>query len=197
MFTGIIEEVGRVRQIRPTRLTLAAQKVLEGTKVGDSIAVNGACLTVVEMDKDSFSVDVMPETLRRTNLGDLRPSDVVNLERALALGQRMGGHLVQGHVEGTGKVISRRAEGEAVILRFAAPRELTRYLVPKGFVAVDGVSLTVVDCNATSFSVSLVAYTQEQTNLGRKRSGDKVNLETDIIGRYVEKLRQGAPLSLV
>jgi riboflavin synthase len=189
MFTGIIEEVGTVRAARPGKLTIAASKVLEDTKKGDSIAINGACLTVTEISPDSFSVDVMPETLRRTNLGALRPGDGVNLERPLAVGGRMGGHFVQGHIDGTGKVLSAIREGEALLLRFEAPQDIMRYVVEKGFIAVDGVSLTVVEYDATSFKVSLVAYTIENTILGRRRPGDMVNLEVDIIAKYVERLK--------
>jgi len=191
MFTGIIEEVGSVRSALPGRLVIAATKVLEDTKKGDSIAVNGACLTVTELSSDSFSVDVMPETLRRTNLGLLRPGDGVNLERPLAVGGRFGGHFVQGHVDDTGRVVSATREGEAYLLRFEAPKEIMRYIVRKGFIAVDGVSLTVVECDATSFTVSLVGYTTENTNLSGRKAGDVVNLEVDIIAKYVERLHGG------
>ncbi|MGB2853805.1 MAG: riboflavin synthase [Dehalococcoidia bacterium] len=189
MFTGIIEEVGAVREYNPGKLTISAAKLIEDTKEGDSISVNGACLTVTELSKDSFSVDVMPETLRRTNLGLLQPGDKVNLERALAVGSRLGGHFVQGHVDETGRVISITPEEEALLVRFEAPQEIMRYIVRKGFIAVDGVSLTVVECNSSSFEVSLVAYTQQTTNLASKRPGDVVNLEVDIIAKYVERLR--------
>ena len=190
MFTGIVEEVGRLKATRPNQLSIAAQKVVEETKLGDSIAVNGACLTVTALDGGTFSVDIMPETLRRTNLGRLRPGDQVNLERALALGSRMGGHLVQGHVDGTGRVLSLTPENQARIVRYSAPPQLMRYIVPKGFIAVDGVSLTVIDCDATSFTVSLVAYTQQNTTLARNRPGDLVNLEIDIVAKYLEGLRE-------
>lgn len=189
MFTGIIEEVGTVREANPGKLTIYAAKLIEDTKEGDSISVNGACLTVTELAKDSFSVDVMPETLRRTNLGLLQPGDKVNLERALAVGGRLGGHFVQGHVDETGRVISITPEEEALLVRFEAPQEIMRYIVRKGFIAVDGVSLTVVECDSSSFEVSLVAYTQQTTNLAGKRPGDMVNLEVDIIAKYVERLR--------
>jgi len=189
MFTGIIEEVGAVRAAHPGKLTISAIRVTEDTKEGDSISVNGACLTVTELSKDSFSVDVMPETLRRTNLGLLQPGDKVNLERALAVGSRLGGHFVQGHVDETGRVISITPEEEALLVRFEAPQEIMRYIVRKGFIAVDGVSLTVVECDSSAFEVSLVAYTQQTTNLAGKRPGDMVNLEVDIIAKYVERLR--------
>jgi riboflavin synthase len=191
MFTGIVEEVGKVRAARPGQLTVAAQKVLEDTKLGDSIAVNGVCLTVTEVSPDSFSVDVMPETLRRTSLGALRPGDGVNLERPLAVGGRFGGHFVQGHVDGVGRVLSVTPEKEALLLKFEATQEIMRYIVEKGFIAVDGVSLTVVEYNSTSFTVSLVTFTLENTTLGGRRPGDMVNLEVDIIAKYVERLREG------
>lgn len=188
MFTGIIEEVGIVRAAQPGKIAISAKTVIESTKKGDSIAVNGACLTVTVLSPDSFSVDVMPETLRRTNLGLLRPGDGVNLERPLAVGGRFGGHFVQGHVDDTGRVISATREGEAFLLRFEAPQEIMRYIVRKGFIAVDGASLTVVECDATSFTVSLVGYTTENTNLSGRKAGDVVNLEVDIIAKYVERL---------
>ncbi|MBI2909675.1 MAG: riboflavin synthase [Chloroflexi bacterium] len=191
MFTGIVEEVGAVQAVEPGRLMVKAQIVLEGTKLGDSIAVNGACLTVVALGGDSFSVEVMPETLRLTNLGGLRRGEAVNLERAVALGGRMGGHMVQGHVEGTGKVLSLIREGDAVLVRFSAPADLMPYIIKKGFVAVDGVSVTVVDCDAASFTVSLVGFTRANTNLSQRRPGDRVNLEADIIARYVERFTTG------
>jgi riboflavin synthase len=189
MFTGIVEDVGTVMVVLPGKLTISATRVIEDMKKGDSIAVNGACLTITDFGGESFSVDVMPETLKRTNLGALRPGDMVNLERPLAVGGRIGGHFVQGHVDGTGRVLSATREGEALLLSFEAPQEIMRYVVEKGFVAVDGVSLTVVDCDATSFAVSLVAYTIENTNLGGRKVGDVVNLEVDIIAKYVERLR--------
>ena len=189
MFTGIIEEVGTVKAAQPGKLAISAKKVIENTKKGDSIAVNGACLTITELGDGYFSVDVMPETLRRTNLRMLRPGDGVNLECPLTVGGRMGGHFVQGHVDGTGRVLSATREGEAVLLRFDATQEMMRYIVRKGFIAVDGVSLTVVEHDNTSFQVSLVAYTLENTNLGGKRVGDFVNIEVDIIAKYVERLK--------
>ncbi|MQY54998.1 MAG: riboflavin synthase [Dehalococcoidia bacterium] len=192
MFTGIVEEVGKVRAARPGQLTIAAQKVLEDTKLGDSIAVNGVCLTVTEVSPDSFSVDVMPETLRRTNLGALRPGDGVNLERPLAVGGRFGGHFVQGHIDGVGRVLSVTPEKEALLLKFEALQEIMRYIVEKGFIAVDGVSLTVVECNSTSFTVSLVTFTLENTTLGGWRPGYMVNLEVDIIAKYAARLREGS-----
>jgi len=190
LFTGIIEEVGIVKSVRLGRLAISATKVLQGTKLGDSLAVNGACLTVNMVDANSFSVDVMPETLRRTNLGLLPPGSRVNLERPLEIGGRLGGHLVQGHVDATGRVISLVPKAGAVIARYAAPQEVMRYVVEKGFIAVDGASLTVTGYDTTSFSVSLVTYTLEHTILGSKRPGDLVNLEVDSMAKYLEKLKE-------
>ncbi len=191
MFTGIVEEVGTVKALGSASLTISATTVVEKTRLGDSIAVDGACLTVSAVNAASFSVDVMPETLRRTNLGLLRPGSSVNLERALALGERLGGHFVQGHVDATGKIMALKTEGTAVIARFAAPPEVLRYVVEKGFIAVDGASLTVISYDRTSLSVSLVGYTLKHTTLGSRNVGDAVNLEVDIIAKYVEKLGGG------
>jgi riboflavin synthase len=191
LFTGIVEEVGNVKSVGSGQLTVSASAVLEATRLGDSMAVNGACLTVSAMNSGSFSVDVMPETLKRTNLGQLRPGSNVNLERALMVGARVGGHLVQGHVDATGRVVSLVPEGGAVIAKLAAPPEVLRYVVEKGFIAADGVSLTVVGYDQSSFSVSLVGYTLNNTVLGSRKVGDQVNLEVDIIAKYVEKLREG------
>ena len=160
--------------------------MLESTGQGDSISVNGVCLTVVSITKDSFTVDVMPETIRRTTIGKLRYGDKVNLERAMAAGGRFGGHFVQGHIDDTGSVLSAAPERDAVILRVAAPKEVMHYIVEKGFIAVDGASLTVIACDALSFSVSLVGYTRQNTILGQRKPGDEVNLEIDIIAKYIE-----------
>ena len=185
MFTGIIEEVGSIVSVPAGKLVIAASHVLEGIQAGGSIAVNGICLTVTDFNDRSFSVDVMPETLNRTNLGRLHSGDRVNLERPLGLGGEIGGHLVQGHIDDTGKITSITREGEAVLMRFEAPAEVMRYIVPKGFITVDGTSLTVVNKDANSFSVSIVSYTREHTILADKKTGDEVNLEVDIIGKYV------------
>jgi len=190
MFTGIVEEIGIVKETSRDRLTFEAHKVLEGTKVGDSIAVNGVCLTIVSLENRGFSVNFMPETLRCTNLGGLHYNDQVNLERALVLGGRLGGHLVLGHVDDTGEVRDVTNEEAAHIMRISAPAKLMTYIVDKGFIAVDGVSLTIVDFDALSFAVSLVTYTMEHTTLGSKRPGDVVNLEADIIAKYVENLKE-------
>ncbi len=188
MFTGIVEEVGRVKSTQPRQLIVSAEKVLEGMKLGDSIALNGACLTVASIGTDSFSVDVMPETMRRTNLGRLGRGDPLNLERALPMGGRLGGHLVQGHIDATGRVSSLVPEEAAIIAAIAAPPEVMRYVVPRGFIAVEGVSLTVIEHNSTSFKFSLLAYTRQHTTLGSRRVGDLVNLEVDILAKYVERL---------
>lgn len=188
MFTGIVEEIGIVKKTSRDCLTFEACKVIEGTKVGDSIAVNGVCLTVVSLENHGFSVNVMPETLRCTNLGSLHYNDQVNLERALVFGGRLGGHLISGHVDDTGEVMDVTSEETAQIMKISAPATLMPYMVDKGFIAVDGVSLTIVDSEDFSFVVSLVAYTMEYTTLGRKRPGDVVNLEADIIAKYVSRL---------
>jgi riboflavin synthase len=190
VFTGIVEEVGSVASFPAGRLVIAASQVLRDMKPGSSMAVNGVCLTVTDFNSQSFSVDVMPETLKRTNLGRLHTGDRVNLERPLGLGGQIGGHLVQGHVDDTGRVTSVTREGEAVLMRFEASPELMRYIVLKGFVAVDGVSLTVASRDAGSFQVSIVDYTRQHTILGTRKAGDTVNLEVDIIAKYVEQLSQ-------
>ncbi len=195
MFTGIIEEIGQVRALRPgaePALVVTARTVLEGTRPGDSIAVNGACLTVTALDDASFTVGLMPETLRRTNLGQLRPGDRVNLERALQVGARLGGHFVQGHVDGLGRLLEVRREREAMLLRFSAPPAVMRYVVAKGFIAVDGISLTVAECDRSSFVISLVTYTQQNVALSAQKPGYAANLETDILGKYVERFTQPA-----
>jgi riboflavin synthase len=196
MFTGIVEEIGIVKETSRDRLAFEARKVLEGTKVGDSIAANGVCLTVVSLENRGFSVNVMPETLRCTNLGSLHYNDQVNLERALVLGGRLGGHLVLGHVDDTGEVMDVTSEEAAHIMRISAPAKLMPYIVDKGFTAVDGVSLTIVDFDDFSFVVSLVAYTMEHSTLGRRRPGDIVNLEADIVAKYVENLKERKRQSL-
>jgi riboflavin synthase len=196
MFTGIVEEISIVKETSRDHLAFEAHKVLEGIKVGDSIAVNGVCLTVVSLENHGFSVNVMPETLRCTNLGRLHYSDQVNLERALVLGERLGGHLVLGHVDDTGEVRDVTSEEAARIMKISAPAKLMPYMVDKGFITVDGVSLTIVDFDDFSFVVSLVAYTMEHTTLGRKRPGDVVNLEIDILAKYVECLKERKRQSL-
>jgi len=190
VFTGIVEEVGKVTLVRPGHLVITASDVLQGMELGGSINVNGVCLTIISLDTNSFSVDIMPETLERSNLGLLSAGDRVNLERPLSLGGRLGGHLVQGHVDATGRVTSVRWNGEAMLVRFEAPSEVMYYVVDKGFIAVDGVSLTVVTKDRSAFQVSVVDYTRQHTTLGDRQVGDPVNLEVDIIAKYVEQLGQ-------
>ena len=188
MFTGIIEEVGKVVSTPTGKLTINAIKVLSGTVLGASIAVNGVCLTVTDITPNSFTVDVMAETLRRSNLGRLSAGAKVNLERPLVLGGQLGGHLVQGHVDATGKVASVTAENSAALIRIEAPAEVMRYIVEKGFIAVDGISLTVTRRNTNSFGVSIIGYTRNNTILSEVKIGTTVNLEVDIIAKYVEQL---------
>jgi riboflavin synthase len=188
MFTGIIEEVGTVGSVENGELRIKAKVVLWGTNLGDSISVNGVDLTAKYFDEEGFVANVMPETYRRSNLGELKAGDPVNLERSLQLAGRVSGHLVRGVVEATGTVDSLTPEGEAIIWRINAPPEILRYVIMKGPVAIDGISLTVMAKDDHSFSVSLVQYTQEHTNLHAKKPGDRVNLETDIIARYVEAM---------
>ncbi len=192
MFTGIIEEIGKIKSVRrgsqSVVLEIEAQKILEDTRIGDSIATNGVCLTVVSKETASFAADVMPETMNRTNLGSLRPGDRVNLERALCLNSRLGGHLVAGHVDGTGEIIDKWADDNAVWLTVEAEPDILRYIVEKGSVAIDGVSLTVAYVDERVFKVSIIPHTQEETTLVKKRQGERVNLENDMIVKYVEKL---------
>ena len=192
MFTGIIEEIGTVRRIehvaKGARLTIQAKTVLEDTRIGDSIATNGVCLTVVSMTGDSFSADVMAESLRRSSLGTLQGGSPVNLERAMAANGRFGGHIVSGHIDGTGTIASQKREDNAVWVKIKTPAPLLRYIVEKGSIAIDGVSLTVAAMTDTDFSVSIIPHTGAQTILLGKKPGDPVNLECDVIGKYVEKL---------
>ena len=192
MFTGIIEEMGHVRATPAGGLEIEASLVLEDAHLGDCIAINGTCLTITAFGDSWFRVDTVPETMRRTNLGDLTPGDPVNLERALAAGARMGGHFVQGHVEATANVASVEQDGEALLIRFEAPPEIMRYIVEKGFVTVDGISLTVVSRDASSFVITLIPYTQTHTNLGGRRPGERVNIEADILAKYVETFTKGS-----
>jgi riboflavin synthase len=191
MFTGIVEEVGIMESLSEIAggwsLVVKAQTALGGTRLGDSIAVNGACLTVTALTPDNFTAGLSPETLRRTNLGALRPGDGVNLERSLAADGRIGGHFVQGHVDGMGEVRAFHAEGDSLWVTVGAAPELLRYIAPKGFIAVDGVSLTVVDVFHDAFTFMLIAYTQQHITLPRKPVDSRVNLEVDILGKYIEK----------
>jgi len=191
VFTGIVEEIGRVTSAGSGKLVVAAEQVLQGMAPGQSMAVNGVCLTVTAFDAGSFAVDVMPETLSRTNLGLLAAGDRVNLERPLGLGGQLGGHLVQGHVDATGRLADMAQDGDARLLRFEAPPDVIRYIVEKGFIAVDGISLTVTSRDDVSFQVSVVEFTRQHTVMGERRVGDRVNLEVDIIAKYVEQFVQG------
>ncbi len=195
MFTGIVEELGAVKALRrdagAARLTISASTVLESTAIGDSICVNGVCLTVVEKNRSDFSADVAVETLKVTNLGDLKIGAKVNLERALQLSARIGGHLVSGHVDAVGRIREKREEGNGWRIFIEAPANVLRYVIKKGSIAVDGISLTVADVDASGFSIAMIPHTAKLTTLGFKTAGDGVNLESDIIGKYVERLLSG------
>ena len=196
MFTGIIEEVGTVKNIQRTGnssfIEINASKVLEGTQLGDSIAVNGVCLTVTQLSSSHFSADVMNETLSRSSLGSLKAGSPVDLERAMAANGRFGGHIVSGHIDGTGTISDITSDGIAVWYTVNSPADILRYIVEKGSIAIDGISLTVAKVTDSSFSVSIIPHTAAQTVLGTKKVGDIVNLENDIIGKYVEKLMKPA-----
>lgn len=192
MFTGIIEAIGEIAAVEPLaagrRLLLRSNPRFTDIELGESIAIDGACMTVVAWTADCFSVDVSPESLRRTTLGRRAPGDRVNLERSMRLGERLGGHLVTGHIDGTGEIASIDREGESFLYRFAVPPTLARLLVEKGSVAVDGISLTCFDCRRDGFSVAIIPHTAEATTLGGKRAADSVNIENDLLAKYVEKL---------
>ena len=191
MFTGLVEELGIVSEISQTEIWIEASVVMKDLGIKDSISVNGACLTVVDLKENTFRVDVVPETLSRTDLGYLAIGDKVNLERSAQLGGRLGGHIVQGHVDGTAAITSIVEDGTSWSIEFQIPNTLSRYIVEKGFICVDGASLTVVNCDEKSFSIALIPYTKDNTVLGLKRVGSTVNIETDIIGKYLEKLSTG------
>jgi len=191
MFTGLIEEVGAISRRSGADITVMAETVLEGMREGDSIAVSGACLTAVAFDDESFVAQISPETLERTTLSSLRPGDAVNLERALAVGDRLGGHMMQGHVDGIGRVASIQPQGEFSLWRFQAPDAVARYIVPKGSIAVDGVSLTVVEPSGDTFGVAVIPATIAKTTLASKRAGDAVNLEADLIGKHIYHYLKG------
>lgn len=192
MFTGIIEEVGALERLAGGEIAIRAEKVLEDVALGDSIAVNGICLTVTHFDAAHFTADVMPETVRRTSLAELKRGSRVNLERALTLRSRLGGHIVSGHIDGVGTIAAMQEEGNAILLTVRASDDVLRYVVEKGSVALDGISLTVARVSAADFTVSLIPHTREITNLREKRMGSRLNIETDILGKYVEKLFPGA-----
>lgn len=192
MFTGIIEEIGEIQSIKKgeksSRLSIKANEVLRDTKIGDSISTNGVCLTVTSISSSNFEADVMAETLRKSNLEDLKPLDRVNLERAVSIKGRLGGHIVSGHIDGVGKILSFIKEDNAVWITIKAPLEILRYIVLKGSIAIDGISLTVAYVDDEIFKVSIIPHTGEETILLKKRIGETVNLECDVIGKYVEKL---------
>lgn len=195
MFTGIVEEIGTVRVVLKTAagatLTIGAKKVLEGTRIGDSINTNGVCLTVTGLDTGSFTIDAVAETLRRSNLGSLKVGSPVNLERAVAVGDRLGGHIVQGHVDATGALVTKRAEGDSWVLRFSLPASIARYVVEKGSIAINGISLTVAGLGEDWFEVAIIPHTMAETNIGSLKLGDSINLEVDILAKYVERLLVG------
>jgi len=190
MFTGIIEEIGIIKGASTNNLVVEASTVLENIRIGDSISTDGVCLTVTSMNSHSFNADIMIETIRHTSLGRLRYGNRVNLERAVTLNTRLGGHLVLGHVDDIGTILSVDLRQTDRIIKIAAPPELMRYISRKGFIAIDGISLTITDVASSSFSVSLVKHTMKQTTLGNKMTGDIVNLEIDVIARYLERLSQ-------
>ena len=198
MFTGIIEEIGIVERIEHSgpaaQLTVRAARVLEDVKNGDSVCTNGVCLTVVRFTKESFTADVMPETLRYSNLGGLKQGSPVNLERAMSAQGRFGGHMVSGHIDGVGVIRSLRQEGNATWMTVAPPAGLMRYVIQKGSIAMDGTSLTVAQLEESTFSVSIIPVTKDETILLKKRVGDQVNLECDLVGKYVERLLQFGPV---
>ena len=200
MFTGIIEGLGNINGIRSTgrgmRLAIEADFSLDQTKIGDSISVNGACLTAIKIDGRRFEVDVSPETLHTTTFDKAKVGDRVNLERSLRLSDRIDGHLVAGHIDGTGIIKQREPLGNAIIVTITVAQSLARYMIAKGSVAVDGISLTINDCDNSSFSVSLIPHTANLTTIGFKNRGDRVNIEADMIGKYVERFVRGGPPEL-
>lgn len=192
MFTGIIEEIGTIKSINSngisSQLCISANKILEDTKIGDSIAVNGVCLTVTSIKSNLFTADVMAETLRRSNLGSLIPQSKVNLERAMPANGRFGGHIVSGHIDGTGTIVETEPEGNAVWIKIKCSDNLLKYIIHKGSITIDGISLTVAKVTDSDFSVSIIPHTAANTTLLQKKSGDVVNLENDVVGKYIEKL---------
>lgn len=195
MFTGIIEEIGKIKSIvrhaNSIKLTVSASKIMSDMHIGDSISTNGICLTVTTFDSNSFTVDVMPETMMMTNFKNLKVNDSVNLERALAANGRLGGHIVSGHIDGIGTIIRKYNDDKAIRMSFSASPSILELIVKKGSIAIDGISLTVTDVDSTSFSVSIIEHTQGETTLTSKKIGDTVNLENDVIGKYVQKMFAG------
>lgn len=191
MFTGIIEEIGKVKAItrgaNSIRLTIAVKKILDDIHIGDSICTNGVCLTVTTFDNDSYTADVMPETMNRTNFKDLRINDLVNCERAMPANGRFGGHIVSGHIDGTGIISKMTLDDKAIRVKIETRPEILRYIVEKGSITIDGISLTVTDVSSYDFGVSIIQHTQDETTLTKKKIGDTVNLENDIVGKYIEK----------
>lgn len=192
MFTGLIEEIGRVESVvksaKSARITIKAKKVLEGIKLGDSICTNGVCLTVTSYNSSGFIIDVMAETMRRSNLKKFSTGDEVNLERALRVGDRLGGHIVSGHIDGIGTIVNFEREDNAIWITVAASPEILKYIIEKGSIAIDGVSLTVAYIDNSVFKVSIIPHTKDMTTLLKRKVGDEVNLECDMIGKYIEKL---------
>ncbi|MBR1729938.1 MAG: riboflavin synthase [Selenomonadaceae bacterium] len=196
MFTGIIEEVGKFDSLINGSIKIRCEKILSDMKIGDSISTNGICLTVTTFDQKSFTADVMPETIRRTSLENLKSGDLVNLERALQINDRFGGHIVSGHIDGVGKILSMKSEGNAVIVNIEAEKKLLKYIVEKGSVALDGMSLTVVNVSDKNFSVSLIPHTRDVTNFKQKKISSLVNIETDLIAKYIERLMNFKPSTI-
>lgn len=186
MFTGIVEEVGTISKIKSASLVIKADKVLEGTRLGDSIAVNGVCLTVVNIGNNEFEADVMPETKRCSNLSDVKPGDKVNLERAMVANGRFGGHIVSGHIDGEGSILEIKEEGNAFWYAVSAKEEILKYVIRKGSVTIDGISLTVAKVEDDGFYVSIIPHTRKETSLSCKKIGDRVNIECDMVGKYIE-----------
>jgi riboflavin synthase len=191
MFTGLVEEIGTIRSIqqgaKSIKLTVSATKIMDDVKLGDSIATNGVCLTVTSFDSKGFSADVMPETMRRSNLGDQKTGSCVNLERALRVGDRLGGHMVSGHIDGVGQLVGFEEEDNAIWVSIAASKEILKYVIEKGSIAIDGISLTVAYVDDKIFKVSIIPLTQEDTTLTSKKVGEKINLECDLTAKYIEK----------
>ena len=192
MFTGIVEELARIKTIKPKthgiRYTIAAKTIMDDLKTGDSISVNGVCLTIVDKEKDSFSMDLVEETLNKSNLGELKVEDYVNLERAMKVSDRFGGHIVQGHVETLGVILEKQMKGDEAVISVGLDPEWMRYCIPKGSITLDGVSLTIAAINGNIVEIALIPYTLEHTTLGIKEKSDTLNIETDIIGKYIDRL---------